>query len=270
MPDTMNPIRIYAIFVRQVFLLRRNWTRFVNIFFWVAIDIVLWGFLTKYLNSVQFARLDFVAIILGALILWDFMIRIQQGLMVAFFEDMWTQNFLNLFASPLSMEEYLLGLILTCTATGALAFAVMLIFAGLAFGYSIFTLGISALPFLFILYIFGIALGIFVIGIVLRFGPSAEWFAWPIPMVIAPLAGVYYPVTTLPVPLQWLASVLPPTYVFEGMRAVISGKGLSLHNLILGGTLTLVSLGLATLFFSVIFRYVIRNGLITRFGAENG
>jgi ABC-2 type transport system permease protein len=36
-----------------------------------------------------------------------------------------------------------------------------------------------------------------------------------------PLTCVYYPVTTLPTWLQPVAWALPPTYVFEGMRALL-------------------------------------------------
>jgi ABC-2 type transport system permease protein len=36
-----------------------------------------------------------------------------------------------------------------------------------------------------------------------------------------PLTCVYYPVATLPVWLQPVAWALPPTYVFEGMRALL-------------------------------------------------
>ena len=36
-----------------------------------------------------------------------------------------------------------------------------------------------------------------------------------------PLTCVYYPVTTLPVWLQPVSWLLPPTYVFEGMRALL-------------------------------------------------
>jgi ABC-2 type transport system permease protein len=39
-----------------------------------------------------------------------------------------------------------------------------------------------------------------------------------------PLTCVYYPVTTLPIWLQPIAWVLPPTYVFEGMRALLIHK----------------------------------------------
>jgi ABC-2 type transport system permease protein len=36
-----------------------------------------------------------------------------------------------------------------------------------------------------------------------------------------PLACIYYPVTVLPQWLQYVAWTLPPTYVFEGMRALL-------------------------------------------------
>jgi len=36
------------------------------------------------------------------------------------------------------------------------------------------------------------------------------------------VSGVYYPVSVLPHWLQYVAWALPPTYVFEGMRALLS------------------------------------------------
>ncbi len=39
--------------------------------------------------------------------------------------------------------------------------------------------------------------------------------------VLMPLTCVYYPVSVLPDWLQWIAWALPPTYVFEGMRALV-------------------------------------------------
>ncbi|MGZ5843230.1 MAG: ABC transporter permease, partial [Xanthobacteraceae bacterium] len=65
------------------------------------------------------------------------------------------------------------------------------------------------------------AVGIFVSGLVLRNGLGAENLAWSIMFLFMPLACVYYPVTTLPVWLQPAAWALPPTYVFEGMRALL-------------------------------------------------
>jgi len=38
---------------------------------------------------------------------------------------------------------------------------------------------------------------------------------------VMPLACIYYPVSVLPVWLQYVAWMLPPTYVFEGMRSLL-------------------------------------------------
>ena len=95
----MNLSRMNAIFVRQVFLYRSNPVRLVSIFLWLVIDIMQWGFISKYLGSFGEATFGFVTVILGAIILWEFMARVQQGIMMAFLEDIWTQNFINFFAS---------------------------------------------------------------------------------------------------------------------------------------------------------------------------
>ena len=99
----MNARRTAAIALRYLYLLRGSAARVVPLFAWVAVDIVLWGFLTRYLNSVAASTLDFVPVLLGAVLLWDFFIRVMQGVTMVFFEDVWTRNFLNLFATQLTI-----------------------------------------------------------------------------------------------------------------------------------------------------------------------
>ena len=53
----------------------------------------------------------------------------------------------------------------------------------------------------------------------LRYGPAAEWFVWPIPAVLSPFAAVFYPLSALPKWMQYLSHALPPSHVFESMRA---------------------------------------------------
>lgn len=264
----MSSKRILAIVLRQLYLLRHNKTRFVNIFLWVVLDIILWGFLTRYLDTIGSTTFSFVPVLLGALVLWDFLIRVQQGVMLAFFEDVWTQNFLNFFASPLSVGEYVKGIVLTSILTSAAGLVLMLLLSGIAFGLSLFSLGIILVPFILILFIFGMALGIFASGFVLRLGPSAEWLAWPIPFMIAPLAGVYYPVSTLPSVLEFFSRILPPSYVFEGMRAALFTGTVSWSSLLIGLVLSLIFLALSYTFFVRIYKTVLRSGLLSRFSAE--
>jgi ABC-2 type transport system permease protein len=261
--------RTAAIVLRQVYLARGSIARLLPLFAWVAIDMVLWGFITRYLNAVARAGFDFVPTLLGAVLLWDFCARVMQGVTTAFLEDVWSRNFLNIFATPLSISEYVAGLVASSIATSAIGLVVMLVLATTFFGLSFFGYGIALVPFLLILFVFGIALGIGASGLVLWLGPASEWFIWPIPALVAPFAGVFYPVSTLPCWMQYISRLLPPSPVFEGMRNVVLGRGVSMAALSWGGCLALAYLTLACWFFTLIHRRAVRVGLIARYSAEN-
>jgi ABC-2 type transport system permease protein len=264
----MRANRVLAIVLRQLYLMRGSPARLFPLFVWVAIDIVLWGFITRYLNSVAHAQVDFVPALLGAVLLWDFLSRVMQGVSTTFLEDVWSRNFLNLFASPLSISEYVAGLVTSSVLTSLVVLNVMLALAYAAFGLSYLVYGVLLVPFLLVLFLFGIALGIFVSAVVLRLGPASEWFVWPVPALISPFAGVFYPIATLPAWMQWIAHALPPSYVFEGMRAVIGGRPFSGGSLALGAALAALYIALAYAFFVSVHRRALRTGLIARYSAE--
>lgn len=261
--------RTFAIVLRQLYLIRGSFSRVFPLFAWIAVDMVLWGFLTRYLNSVVSGGFNFVPVLLGAVLLWDFFIRIMQGVTMAFFEDVWSRNFLNVFATPILISEYVGGLVLSSIATSLIGLAVMLFIATAIFKLSFFIYGLMALPFLVILFLFGIALGIFGSALVLRFGPASEWFIWPIPALISPFAGVLYPISTLPQWMQSVSRLLPPSYVFEGLRTIVSGGTVSGIALALGGCQAVVYILLAYLFFTRVYRHALHTGLIARYSAES-
>jgi ABC-2 type transport system permease protein len=268
----MSPSRIAAIFVRQLFLFKSNPTRLASIFLWILIDIIQWGFISKYLGSLGQDTFSFITVILGAIILWEFMSRIQQGIMMSFLEDIWTQNFINFFASPLKIREYLSGLVATSITTGLAGFLAMIAIAGTAFGYNIFKIGVLLLPFMCILLIFGIAMGIFVSAMIFRLGPSAEWLGWPIPLVLSLFAGVFYPVSTLPTALRVISRFIPPSYVFESMRIILTSGTFPdnlFSDLLTGAALASVYLVATCFFFIHIYRINLQNGSIARFNAES-
>lgn len=259
---------VAAILLRHFFLLWGSPARVLPLFVWVAIDMVLWGFITRYLNVIASSGIDFVPVLLGAVLLYDFLIRVMQGVTLTFFEDVWSRNFLNIFATPLSISEYLCGLVLSSILTSAVGLVVMLVLATSVFGLAVSVYGLMFVPFLLVLFLFGIALGIFGSAVVLRLGPASEWFIWPIPGFVAPFVGVFYPLSTLP---QWMRAVsylLPPSYVFEGMRKVIDHGTLSPVTLLAGGGLAALYVVLACWFFAHIYRHALRTGLIARYSAE--
>ena len=264
----MHANRTYAILLRQFYLLSGNPARIVPLFAWVAIDIILWGFITRYLNSITASGFNFVPALLGAVLLWDFMVRVMQGITTTFFEDVWTRNFLNVFATPISTSEYVMGLVLSSIATSFVGLAVMIILASAVFGLSFLVYGVMLGAFLLVLFLQGIALGIAGSAIVLRLGPLAEWLIWPIPAMLSPFTGVFYPLSTLPQWMRYCSRLLPASYVFEGMRAVVTAHDVSVGNLVLGSGLAVLYILLAGWFFGHIYRLAVRTGLIARYSAE--
>jgi ABC-2 type transport system permease protein len=260
---------IAAIALRQFYLLRSSPARVLPMIAWVAVDIILWGFISRYLNTVASTGVNFISSLLGAVLFWDFFSRVMQGVTMAFFEDVWSRNFINVFATPLLISEYLTGLVLTGVTTSVVGLIVMLLLATWIFGLSFFSLGLLLLPFLLLLFLFGIALGVLASAMVLRLGPASEWLVWPIPALLSPFVGVFYPLTILPAWMRAVGHLLPPSYVFENMRSVVAGHGYSGEGLLIGTALALLDILLAAWLFTFVYRYAVRSGLLARYSAES-
>ena len=265
---TVRFLQTTAIVLRYYYLIRGSFTRFVPLFVWVTIDMLLWGFMSRYLNSVASTTFNFVPALLGAVLLWDFLTRVMHGVTTVFFEDVWSRNFLNVFATPLRISEYLGGLVLASIGTSAIGLAIMVAVATLLFGLPVVAYGAAAGPFLLLLFVFGIALGIAGTAMVLVLGPAAEWFVWPIPAILAPFAGVYYPISALPVWMQAVARILPASYVFEGVRSISGGRVFPASGLFAAGLLSLLYLLIACVVFSRVYRRAVRTGALARYTAE--
>jgi ABC-2 type transport system permease protein len=260
---------IAAIVLRQLYLMRSSPVRVLPMIAWVAVDIVLWGFIARYLNSVASTGINFTASLLGAVLFWDFFTRVMQGVTMAFFEDVWSRNFINVFASPMLISEYLTGLVATGVATSLVGLLVMLLIASAVFGLHFAAMGVLLLPFLLVLFLFGIALGVLASAMVLRLGPASEWLVWPIPALLSPFVGVFYPLATLPAWMRAVGQGLPPSYVFEAMRSFVAGQDYSNRALLVGVALALLYVLLAAWLFTAVYRYAVRSGLLARYSAES-
>jgi ABC-2 type transport system permease protein len=219
-----SPRRIAAMMLRYWYLLRSSWPRLLDLVYWPTVQMITWGFLQYYVasNAGFFARAG--GTFIGAVLLWDILFRGQLGFSISFLEEMWSRNIGNLMMSPLRPFEFIAALMVMSVVRLAVG-AVPVTFLAIAFfGFNLYGLGFALVAFFINLILTSWAIGIFVSGLILRNGMGAENFAWSIMFLFMPLTCVYYPVTTLPVWLQPLAWLLPPTYVFEGMRALVVDK----------------------------------------------
>jgi ABC-2 type transport system permease protein len=215
------PHRIGAMILRYWYLLISSWPRLLELVYWPALQIVTWGFLQTYIaqNAGFFARAG--GTFIGAIILWDILFRGQLGFSISFLEEMWARNLGNLMMSPLKPIEFLISLMIMSLIRLAIGVIPMTLLAMFFFNFNFYSLGLPLIAFFCNLIFTSWSLGIFVSGLVLRNGLGAESIVWTLMFGILPLACVYYPVSVLPHWLQVVAWVLPPTYVFEGMRALL-------------------------------------------------
>ncbi len=256
--------RVFAVILRDFYVLRRSTARIFEVVYWPVIELVVWGYVSVFLQTRQVPAV--ATTLLGGVLLWQVLFRAHSESSVGFLEDIWSRNLLNVFAAPLAVSEYLTGII----AFGALKLLTgIAIMAGIAFalyGFGIFSLGPALLPFLAVLLTMGWALAIVTFGIILRFGQGAEILAWALAFVFQPFAGVFYPVHVLPPVMQAIAKVVPASYVFEGMRIVLAGGGVPWSNIGIAALLNLLYAAGALWFFARMVAKVRANGGLSRFG----
>src|SRR2546422_3796612 len=98
---------------------------------------------------------------------------------------------------------------------------VMVLTAWAAFSFAITDIGWGLVPIFAILLVIGWVISLFVIGLVLRYGPGADILCWGILFVVMPLSGVFYPTEALPAVLRPLAKLLPTTHAFAAARTLL-------------------------------------------------
>ena len=213
--------RIYALVLRHTYLLRSSGPRILELVYWPTVQMILWGFITVFLVNHSSWIAQASGVLLSGVLLWDVLFRGQLGVSLVFMEEMWSRNLGHLFVSPLRPFELgcallTMSLIRTLIGVGGAALIAIPLF-----DFSVFSLGLPLLAFFINLIVMGWAIGLLVSGIVLRYGLGAESMAWIAIFAVQPISGVYYPIDTLPVWLQYVAAILPSSHVFEGMRSVL-------------------------------------------------
>jgi ABC-2 type transport system permease protein len=264
--DGFSPARVWAMMLRYLFLLRSSWPRTLELAYWPAIQMILWGFMSRFLmtNSSWVARAG--GVLLAAVMLWDVMFRGQLGVSVSFLEEMWSRNLGHLFATPLRPYEWVISLIfmsLLRVAIGAVPSALLAI---PLYHYSIFTLGLPLIAFFSLLMIMGWAMGLAICGLILRHGLGAESIAWFAVFMLAPISAIYYPVSILPWWLQYVAWCLPSAHVFEGMRAVMFQHTFPLGHFLAAVGLDFVWLAAGGIVFLIFMRQARRRGALMQMG----
>jgi ABC-2 type transport system permease protein len=239
--------RIRAQVLRYLYLLRSSTPRLVELVYWPLVQMLMWGFLQSHLVESHDLVGRGAGLLMAGFLLWDLLVRSQFGYSISFLEEMWSRNLGHLMMSPLRPGEFVAALVVVSFIRVLIGLVPAILLAWGLFGFNLFSMGLPLAFSWFNLALTSWSLGLVTTGLVLRYGLGVESIAWTAVFVLLPLSCVYYPLSTLPAWLQPVSQLLPPTHVFEAMRALM------LDNTV-RGDLLLVSLALNVVYLAAAYR----------------
>lgn len=263
----MNLRRVLAVYERQLFEMLHTPAEIFELLYWPFFDLLAWGLLTDFLERGTVDLPLPITFLIGAALLWNVLYRTQLGIAVTFLNEVWSNNVITMLASPLTRGEYLLASLLWAGTQLVAVVGIMSLLAWLAFTFGIFELGLGLVPFVAALLMFGVAMALVVLGLVLRIGHGANVLAWGLAGIVQPLSAVYYPLEVLPGWAQAVAHGVPASHIFEGMRHVLATGAVPWDRVGVAFALNAIYLAAGAAFARAMFASMQRRGLVTRYAS---
>lgn len=249
--------------LRYFIYFKHSWDRMSDVFYWPVIDLLLWGITSAYFSSYLPNASVVIMMIVSGILLWIIVWRGQYEITINLLEELWNENLINIFSSPLKFSEWEVSVVIV----GVIKAIISIVFAGfvafILYKIKVFVYGFYLLPFIILLIMTGWWVGFFVAGVILRYGTKVQTFAWAAIMIISPFSAIYYPLSILPLWAQKVALIIPTSYVFEGSREVLKTGQLDWNKLIISLVLNIIYLILALIFVRSSFDKVLKDkGLV--------
>ncbi len=240
---------------------RHSMETWVDLVWFPLINIVLFGFFLNFFLNLQ--PVETTAIIIG-LIFWEVMRVIQYSISVGMMWDVWSKSFSTLFVSPLSMPEFIIGQTLGGVTKAIFVFGLLSVLAWRLFGLNAFVLGAMLVPYVLLLILFGVSMGLFVLGMIVRFGTDIQSLSWSMIYLYQPISAVIYPLQALPESVRWLAYISPMTYVMEAVRVQLATGRVAGDLLAMSLVVNLVYLGATAALFAWAVKWSKQTGAFAR------
>ena len=258
-------LRVRTIVRRLTYVVGRSPDRWFLVFVFPFIDVILFGSIGAFVAQQGGAHRAAAPYLLAGIMLNHFLFQTEVSMATAFMEETWSRNVLNMMTTPVREVEYLTALALFSLAKLAGAMATVSLAALVLYGFGLGELGWGVVPLGLTLIISGLAMGLWMIGLLLRYGQSAEIFIYATSFLVLALSGVFNPVRAIPGPLQPVARLLPTTYAFEAMRTLLDGHAMPWGDLARAGFGGLALLVVSAVFLTRMLSTFRRRGFVTRY-----
>lgn len=234
----------------------------VDTLWWSLISIFVYGFMALYFagggdsNKAGFIMLGFL--------FWDVTRLAQESVSLAVLRDIWSRNLSNIFTTPLTIAEFFTAVCIFGLFKSVAVFTISATVAYFTYGFSILTLGWWLPIYVLSLFFFSISFGIFVLGLLFRFGMRIQAFAWGLIVILQPIVGVFYPLSILPTAIQYIAYAFPITYIYESARQTMLTGEVNIPYILISFALNIVYASFALLFFNRMFKASRDSGTFAR------
>lgn len=217
----MSLSSIWAVTMRHMYVLRRDYNFMMGTLYWPLLDILIWGYLGSWIqqSGSQFQNYG-IATLLGVL-LWQIVGRGCNIILFTLAEEFWSHNIVNLFSLPVRITEWMCGITIFYGIMMALTsfFSISMIY--LLFNVPLWYIFSTFVIFLPPLLLSGIWVGFTCLQILITLGRKSAELGFVIAWCMMPFSGAYYPIEILPAWAQTISKFLPMSYAFQGMRAYL-------------------------------------------------
>jgi ABC-2 type transport system permease protein len=257
--------RVRVVVRRHLYVLKRSPHRFFDVTVWPLLDVLLFGSLGAYVAQQDGSSKAGAPYLLAGILMFHVLYQLQIAICTGFMEETWSRNVLNILTTPVTEAEYIAGVATFGLAKLVAALGALTAMALLFFGFNLASVGFGLVPITAVLLLSGWSIGMAVIGLMLRYGQSAEVLAWGINFLVMALSGVFYPVDAIPTALQPLSRILPTTHAFAALRTVLDGHALPWGQIAAGIVGAFICAGLSIWYATRMLRTFRQRGYVTRF-----
>ena len=254
-------IQINGFAYKNMLITRKRIFHLVEILFWPFISLVSVGLLTRFLKvdpkSIEFVLIGVIAFSV---------IQIGQlDMAYVILYSIWNKSLKHEMVAPINPFHLVAGSWLMGVFHSSIVFLLMCAVSSQLFHLNFIDSGIARLLLFFAgLVFFSASVGISVCALAFRFGGRAHVGATSIVSILTLLSGIYYPVDVLPLPLSYVAYLIPLTHFLEYFRSFYGFAPKTHHHLLWGFLLTAIYNVIAFSSLCYAVRNARRKGLLAR------
>jgi ABC-2 type transport system permease protein len=257
----MNITRVMAVVVRYLLEIPRDFFRLFDLTFYPTMDIILWGFMSLWVQTGSQQSAQIGPLILLSLVFWMLVENANREIAFNLTEELYAHNLVNILVTPLHLDEWLIAVVMLAVIRSLAVFAFCSFVIWLLRDISVLGLGPVCLIFGALLVMSGVAIGIGISALMMRWGRKISTFIWSIPYLILSFSAVFYPINLLPPWAQMIGRAMPISYVFESLRQFVSTGIINWTALIISFCLNIVYLIVAIMLFALLFDRSKNSGL---------